>query len=436
MGAITVFQPLPGGGISSALLFPVQPITGSDCTPAMTVTSSIVDKRRNNDPASTNSIDSYGITPWQETGPEFVYAFVPSTSGKVNTFLTGVSKNLNLFLLDGSSGICNSSEVIAYGKKDLSFTAQAGQTYYLVVDGYLGAKSLYTLTIDDNVPAPEDNVQLLNNRPLFNWEDTPGANRYLLQISTNPNFNSLLSSRSLVTSIWQATNDLPKDHTLYWRVIPKFGKQKGLASEIRTLQTANPPSTLKAISPKNNSLQRTLHPRLDWNNAIIALGKTFGYYEVELSTDFTFLNVVAREQVAGAASNSEITLATELNQNTRYYWRVRAYTADGHYSNWSGTSYFRTVLLAPIPIKPADQGYVSGLLPTFSWLPVEGASSYTLQVSTVPNFSRLMFSKTQTGTSFTTANNLSSGRTYYWRIRTNGRNGPSQWSEVRTFTTH
>ncbi len=433
MASINIFQPSPGGGISRLLLFPVQPAIGSDCTPAISVSSSIVDKRSNYGAGSTDSIDNYGITSWKESGPEFVYAYTPSISAKTNAFLTS-SSQLNLFLLDGASGVCNSGEVIAYAKKDLSFDAEAGHTYYLVVDGYLGAKALYTLSIDDGASAPDDHTQLLNNRPLFNWDNTIGATSYLLQFSTRADFKSVMSSRSSKKSIYLSPTNLPIDRTLYWRVIPKFGERKGKASEIWQLQTAAQPSTPKPLSPKLGSIQRTLHPALLWSSAVIPNGRVFGYYEVEVATDSTFLYIVAKEQVAGPVSNRQVTLSTELEQNSRYYWRVRGVSSEGYYGNWSNGAFFRVAPSTPMLIEPANLNYASSLLPVFSWQLVDGVTRYTLQVSMNPSFSNLLFSKSLPKTSITSIKKLRSGRTYYWRVRSYGSNGSSEWSEIWSFT--
>ena len=83
---------------------------------------------------------------------------------------------------------------------------------------------------------------------------------------------------------------------------------------------------------------------------------------------------------------SEYTFLTDLIPNAKYYWHVRAVNAAGGASNWKSSRYFRTALLPPVaqtpgvdvPIRaePAPRG------PTFTWLPVAGATGYTVEVST------------------------------------------------------
>jgi hypothetical protein len=83
----------------------------------------------------------------------------------------------------------------------------------------------------------------------------------------------------------------------------------------------------------------------------------------------------------------------------------------------------------PDPTKP--------LKPSFTWDPATGPgtiSNYTIQISTVSNFSSLLVNATTINPSYSLINNLPAGKTIYWRVRVNGANGPSAWSTA-SFTT-
>jgi hypothetical protein len=123
-----------------------------------------------------------------------------------------------------------------------------------------------------------------------------------------------------------------------------------------------------------------------------------------------------------------------LLPNTKYYWRVRAYGDNGAYSGWSSVSYFRSAMLAPSLTAMAGDP-VSSLRPEFDWGAVDGASNYSLQVSTSSTFSSLSLSKTVTPATYLPTSNLPSGRMLYWRVRANGSNGPSLWSDPGSFHT-
>jgi hypothetical protein len=119
---------------------------------------------------------------------------------------------------------------------------------------------------------------------------------------------------------------------------------------------------------------------------------------------------------------------SSLTANTKYYWRVRAYGNNGHFSDWSGASYFRSAMPPPSMTTMANGDPVSSLRPTFSWGAVDDATNYTFQVSTSSTFSSTILNKTVTPATYTPTSNLPSGRLLYWRVRANGSNGPSLWS--------
>lgn len=85
----------------------------------------------------------------ENNGPEVVHYFTTTTAGEVEINLTGLSSNLELFLL----GACDRGECIRYSQRpgnqpeQLNVFLEAG-TYYVVVDGYNGATSDYTLQVN------------------------------------------------------------------------------------------------------------------------------------------------------------------------------------------------------------------------------------------------------------------------------------------------
>ncbi|KAA3629885.1 MAG: hypothetical protein DWQ02_18495, partial [Bacteroidetes bacterium] len=85
----------------------------------------------------------------ENNGPEMVHYFTTIEAGQVTIDMTGLTANLELFLLRS----CDRGDCIDYsqnsGTNDESITAwlEAG-TYYVVVDGYNGGVGDYTLNVD------------------------------------------------------------------------------------------------------------------------------------------------------------------------------------------------------------------------------------------------------------------------------------------------
>jgi hypothetical protein len=115
------------------------------------------DQRSQSTVGRADQASGYSCTQRALSGPEVLYAFQTETSGQVTVRITNLKVDLDLILLDAcDSQVCavasslpldlqtdmhNSSEWI-------TLQAEAGQTYWLVVDGYAGASGDYTIIAD------------------------------------------------------------------------------------------------------------------------------------------------------------------------------------------------------------------------------------------------------------------------------------------------
>lgn len=175
-------------------------------------------------------------------------------------------------------------------------------------------------------PLHTDSLQ--TDRPTLTWDAVPFATQYQLQVSALGDFSTLLVNTNVSTTELQLTKDLPQKKTLYWRVRAKTSAVAGLWSTRWTFKTGNPPSVPVLVAPANDASVQDLRPRLNWQNST---GPTVGYYEVEVddSIDFSSPEIVTTSPI------SEFTPDADLASGTTYYWRVRAFSAAGHFSGWS-----------------------------------------------------------------------------------------------------
>jgi len=97
---------------------------------------------------NTTTISSYSCNSWDESGPEFAYVFRPEVTESVDICLSNVAEDLDIFVLDDVNGVCDSSNCIEAAGTCANLDAVAGETYYLVVDGYQGAISTYDLEVE------------------------------------------------------------------------------------------------------------------------------------------------------------------------------------------------------------------------------------------------------------------------------------------------
>ncbi|MGB8981912.1 MAG: fibronectin type III domain-containing protein, partial [Anaerolineales bacterium] len=196
------------------------------------------------------------------------------------------------------------------------------------------------------------------------------------------------------------------------------------------------PGIPSLLSPANNLLVTDYTPRLDWANASLPSGTFFGHYEIEIdnNSDFSSREVIAAT-IEGDITKSDFTPEEELSSNTKYYWRVRSYNSAGVSGAWSASRYFRTAMLPPELVEPLDTAPIDNKRPMLQWAEVEGAGSYTVEAALSQSFATRVFSVTVSSTSYTRTADLLPNKLYYWRVRANGLNGPSLYSEVHSFTT-
>ncbi|HEY6436067.1 MAG TPA: peptidylprolyl isomerase [Ignavibacteriaceae bacterium] len=118
----------------------------------------------------------------------------------------------------------------------------------------------------------------------------------------------------------------------------------------------------------------------------------------------------------------------------KYYWRVQANNG-GNISEFSEVRSFATGIDVPILISPPDSATNVSTNPTFEWAPVDGAVSYTLQISTFGSFINLVVNQPGiTATSYS-VNGLQENKKLYWRVRGATANYEGLFSQVYSFTT-
>jgi hypothetical protein len=154
---------------------------------------------------------------------------------------------------------------------------------------------------------------------------------------------------------------------------------------------------------------------------------------VQVSTIPTFTTTVTDQSGITETSHA----LSNLDNNTIYYWRVNA-TNEGGTSTFSDTRSFTTIVEAPpAPTldAPADSATGISVSPTLSWNASGGATSYQVQVSTIPMFTTTVTDQSGiTGTSHALSN-LDNNTLYYWRVNATNAGGTSAYSDTRNFTT-
>jgi hypothetical protein len=99
-------------------------------------------------------IDNYACSPRPESGREVVYRLAPATTA-VTVTLSGMAADLDLIVVGAAAsggcdplGACVGASATNSPTEQVSFTAAAGASYFVVVDGYQDATSDFTVQVD------------------------------------------------------------------------------------------------------------------------------------------------------------------------------------------------------------------------------------------------------------------------------------------------
>lgn len=313
---------------------------------------------------------------------------------------------------------------------------QYNQTWYWRVraadaDGDLSkwspTRSFHTGMASPALIEPVDGAVIHTTRPTFTWEAVKGATSYQLFVSLDGTFSEGTRSWSLTETSFTPREDLYRGYTLYWRVIA-VGEGTS-ASPTFEFESADPPSTPVLISPANSALLSTNTPRLVWSRVNRA-----SHYEVEIATTPNFTGDVQQFSTPDADNEFTIPLENQIPPNSMIYWRVRSVSDNDDQSAWTKPLLFRTPNATPSIVTPPNGTTVDSPTPLFKWLPVTGAESYTVQISTSPTFDVATINLKSEQTEVQVSRPLAANTTYFWRVRANGVN-PGLWSENQTLTT-
>lgn len=181
------------------------------------------------------------------------------------------------------------------------------------------------------------------------------------------------------------------------------------------------PSASAIDSPGGLSVAEGSARILSWDRVPGATG-----YEVQVARTAAFSPTV----VSVTTVNDEYVPSVELPAG-ELWWRVRA-KAGATVGEWTPSSFTTTTSAAPVPVRPLqDATFQAPTTPLFTWEPVPGATSYTVQTSPDPSFvdPTLIASNKQDTTAAYLVEYPVVGD-YYWRVQAELTSGYSTaWSE-------
>lgn len=186
----------------------------------------------------------------------------------------------------------------------------------------------FTTLVMPELSSPEDNAtEQMLDVPL-EWGLITGVFGYMYEVSKDPNFT--LPAMTVVDTNIVIPELLEFGETYYWRVLTFHNADTSDWSDAWSFETIN---TVYPTAPANGEVTEDLIPRLEWE-PITGISR----YHVQYDMDENFSDPVSNSV---APENSFFQIQFILEEETTYYWRVRA-SQDGDTTMWSETWSFIT----------------------------------------------------------------------------------------------
>jgi parallel beta-helix repeat protein len=265
-----------------------------------------------------------------------------------------------------------------------------------------------------------------------NWNSSPTATGYYIDVALNSTFTTFLSGYSgknvgNVTSL--VVTGLSSNSIFYYRVKAYNTGGSGSNSNTITVTTLpNPPSAPTALSAS------TITPTTfvsNWGSVSTATG-----YRLDISTVSSFASFLAGYNDKDVGNVTSFTVSG-LTSDITYYYRLRAY-------NSGGTSVSsNTISATPLPNPPSNPVAISAgnvIQTAFSarWNSSSTATGYRLDVASDIGFTTLLSGYNNLNIGNVTIFNISgltAKTVYYYRVRAVNSGGTSGNSNTITVTT-
>ncbi len=262
--------------------------------------------------------------------------------------------------------------------------------------------------------------------PTFSWSAVAGATFYDVWVNdATKNQSQVLRNAQITTTSWIPPTPLtPGDSYLWWvRAFVPGGNTSSWTGG--TSFTVAPLAAVAPVTPTGTIF--SAQPSFTWNPVAGA-----DFYDVWVDDVSSGKSQALRN--ASAAGTSWTPLVA-LTPGDKYQWWVRALSNNGNAGPWNAATQFTFALLGSTTLIGPSTPNI-GVLPTFTWNAVAGASYYDLWVDDqTTGKSQILRNTHVAANSFTAVSSLPAGRTYRWWVQAYNNTGDySLWSNSLTFS--
>ncbi len=269
---------------------------------------------------------------------------------------------------------------------------------------------------------------------LFTWSGS-GMEYYWLQVDDDPDFGSPAIDDDHIMTMQYSANSLQQNTTYYWRINGHIydtwgGFWRGFTATWSFTSECPRPGPPNLLEPLNGDTDIVLPVYFDWEDIFSVLE-----YEIQIDDNSDFSSI----EEAFYSSVSEYT-SSNLNQDTYYFWRIRArFNNSCGWGNWGTTWGFSTE--CPIPnqlslIYPANNEVDISAPLLLDWSDEPLAEQYHIMLDDDPyyNSPEIDYEFNSYYSDYTVAT-LEINTIYYWKVLAYNSCGDANWSQSRRFST-
>ena len=247
-------------------------------------------------------------------------------------------------------------------------------------------------------------------RPTLKWNAVTGAAKYEVYRARSLNGDYIKYSTVTGTS-YTNISYIENGNTYYYKVraLGSDGTAGAWSSIVSVTYRAASTGTLPAptVTGGNDAQGR---PTLKWN-AVTGAAKYEVYRARSRSGEYIKYSTV---------TGTSYTNTSYIENGNTYYYKVRALKSDGTAGAWS--SVVSVTYKQTLPAPTVTGGNDAQGRPTLTWNAVSGAAKYEVYRARSKDGTYTKYSTT-TGTAYTNSSYLTSGATYYYKVRALGANG-------------